>query len=137
MKRNQKVNKNILFLFFFLQFFLINEKLFSQNRRVDCLKVTEIKKNKDWFIIYANNTNENYKLLTKNIQVINKLDTFELKENNYYSFLIRKLTNEFYFHGIKQILIPSDCFSIDVDVDICVELKNRIYEVFFIKEVFE
>lgn len=128
------INKIILIIVFTL---LIREKLFPQNRDTDCLRITEIKNFKNWHIIYANNSYENFKLVTQNIFYFNHIDTIEIKVDNYYSFVLRQLSNEFYMNGVKQILVPSDCFSIDVDVDICVERKKRIYKVFMINKVSE
>lgn len=128
------INKIILIIIFIL---LISGKLFTQNRNTDCLRISEIKKIKSWYIIYANDSNENFKLVTQNICFINFMDTIEIKVDNYYSFVLRQLSNEFYMNGVKQILVPSDCFSIDVDIDICVERKKRIYKVFMINKVTE
>jgi hypothetical protein len=123
-------NFRIILIFFFL--LILSEKLFSQVRSNEELKVTEIKKNKNWFEIYALGENGKFKLITNCLIFSN----IEVSVNNNYCFNLTEAENDFYLRGIR-ILNSSYCFSIDLDVDICAEPKNGIYQLFYINDLCE
>lgn len=123
-------NPKITILLFFL--LILSEKLFCQVKRNEELKVTEIKKNKNWFEIYAFGENGNFKLITNCLNFKSK----EVIVDNYYCFTLTEAENDIYFRGIR-ILNTSYCFSIDIDVDICAEPKNGIYKLFYINDICE